>query len=283
MNIKPNTTQIRIGAVNFVNTLPLIDGLEKITNIELITDVPSALIDLVINDIVDVALCSVIDYQMSKQPLVIVPAGLLGCDGSTMTVRLFSSVPINRITKVHCDTDSHTSVKLMQIILHEKNGVLPELVEYDARLHTAIDGRIIQWPESVLLIGDKVVTDATPAIRYPYQLDLGAEWKEITGLPFVFATWLAKPDNENAAIAGAILDHQRLYNKSRIDQILNTKLVNRKWPIDLARLYLTSMICYDWNDNAQSGVELFFEKAYELGLIDNNHQLNFIHTKCSAL
>ena len=49
--------------------------------------------------------------------------------------------------------------------------------------------------QSVLLIGDKVVTDAPPEERYPYQMDLGAAWKELTGLPFVYAVW-SVPDSD---------------------------------------------------------------------------------------
>jgi len=182
---------IRLGVVSFVNTLPLIDGLENLADVELRFTVPSRLLEQLLDDEVDVALCSAIDYQRSTEPLVILPAGLLGCDGATLTVRLYSSVPLERIERIYCDTDSHTSVVLMQILLKEIYDLAPELIDYHAREHVARN-RPIDWPESMLLIGDKVVTDSPPAIRYPHQLDLGAVWVEHTGLPFVFALWMAK-------------------------------------------------------------------------------------------
>lgn len=271
-----NTNQVaprhRVGVVSFLNTLPLIDGLETLADVQLVAAVPSDLIGLLLSGKVDVALCSIIDYQMSPEPLKIVPAGLLGCDGSTMTVRLFSQVPLKRISRIHCDTDSHTSVMLLRVLLHERHRIRPELVGFDARQHRTGDGDDVQWPEAMLLIGDKVVTDSTPAIRYPYQLDLGAEWKELTGLPFVFATWLARRDTEASTIA-AVLDHQRRHNKERMEHFLRSQAPGHGWPIDLARSYLRDMIRFDWTDDMVRGVERFFSLAHGMGLIAENRSL----------
>ena len=82
---------IRLGVVSFVNTLPLIDGLENLAELDLRFTVPSLLLDQLLGDEVDLALCSSIDYQQSDSPLVVVPVGLLGSDGTTLTVRLYSS------------------------------------------------------------------------------------------------------------------------------------------------------------------------------------------------
>ena len=97
--------RIRIGVVSFVNTLPLIDGLERLRDVELRCTVPSHLLAMLLDEEVDVALCSSIDYQLSAEPLVVLPVGLLGCDGPTLTVRLYSSVPIDEIDEVCRDTD----------------------------------------------------------------------------------------------------------------------------------------------------------------------------------
>ena len=184
---------LRLGVVSFLNTLPLIDGLDRLADVELQHSVPSGLIDQLIDGHVDVALCSIVDYQRSPEPLVLVPSGLLGCHGRTMTVRLYSTRPIDQIQTVYCDTDSHTSIALMQVLLSERYGVRPTLIDYNAREHVA-ENRPIDWPDSVLLIGDKVVTDSPPAVRYTHQLDLGEAWNDFTGLPFVFAGWLARRD-----------------------------------------------------------------------------------------
>ena len=83
-----------IGAVDYINTIPLIAGLERLERVEVRTDVPAKQVALLEEDTVDLALCSSVDLIRSQTPLRIVPVGMLGCEGPTLTVRLFSSVPI---------------------------------------------------------------------------------------------------------------------------------------------------------------------------------------------
>lgn len=281
MNPEPSATvpcpakaRYRLGVVRFLNTLPLIDGLEKLTDLELVPDVPARLIDLLISGKVDAALCSIIDYARSPEPLVVLPSGVLGSDGSTMTVRLFSQVPIDRIEQVHCDTDSHTSVILLRVLLHEHFQIKPELISFDASAHHANGRKDSTWPEAMLVIGDKVVTEPTPAIRYPYQLDLGQQWKDHTGLPFVFAAWLAKATTDAGTLC-AILDRQRRYNRHTIDKTIASRAVALGWPVDLARLYVNEMLRYEWTDAMKQSVARFFDSAHQMGLIDQSAPLVF--------
>ena len=271
---------IRLGVVSFINTLPLIDGLENLADIELRRTVPSLLLDQLLNDEVDVALCSSIDYQRSEEELLVLPCGLLGCDGATLTVRLYSTQPPEHINQIYCDTDSHTSIVLLQILMKELYGLQPELIDYDAREHVA-HNRPIDWPEAMLLIGDKVVTDSPPAIRYPHQLDLGAVWVQHTGLPFVFALWLAKRSADEAVLsaANAVLDRQRRHNElDRLDRIVRRHAVPRNWPDDLAADYLKQKLAFEVTDQRLAGLELFFEKALEHGLIPQRRKLEILGT-----
>jgi chorismate dehydratase len=99
---------LRVAAVSFLNAKPLLHGLQS-DDVDLTLDVPSKLIDHLAGGSADVALLPVIDYQRLDD-LRIVPAGGIGCDGPTLTVRLFSKRPIESIEQLACDTDSHTSV-----------------------------------------------------------------------------------------------------------------------------------------------------------------------------
>jgi chorismate dehydratase len=265
---------IRLGVVSFVNTLPLIDGLEDLADLDLRFSVPSLLLDLLVGGEVDLALCSSIDYQRSPTPLIVVPVGLLGSDGATLTVRLYASRPLDRVTEVYCDTDSHTSIALMQILLAEQYGVTPTLIDYNAREHVA-HNKPLDWPQAMLLIGDKVVTDSPPAIRYPHQLDLGEAWAAVTGLPFVFGLWLARPEGDPSilATAAAILDRQRRHNVERIDRIVHRRALRRGWPADLAATYLKRELAFEWNPRRRAGLELFFDKACEHGLAAHRRPL----------
>ena len=123
-----------------------------------------------------------------------VPVGQIGCDGETRTVALFSRVPLEEIEEIACDVESHTSVALVQVLLAERTGRRPAV--------TPFPGPSAETPESVLLIGDKVARLAPPASTHPHRVDLGLAWKELTGLPFVFAAWFRLAEVEEMRESG---------------------------------------------------------------------------------
>src|SRR5678816_3675751 len=128
MNVQPKTqSQLHIGSVSYLNAKPLIYGLENHTDLSLILDVPSKLLPGLRDKRFDIALLPVIDYQRLDH-LKIVPSGGIGCDGPTLTVRIFSRVPIERIKTLACDTDSHTSVALARIVLVDHYRLHPRFV-----------------------------------------------------------------------------------------------------------------------------------------------------------
>jgi chorismate dehydratase len=100
------------------------------------------------------------------------------------------------------------------------------------------------WPETVLLIGDKVVTDAPPESRYPYQLDLGEAWKKLTGLPFVYAVWMCRGDRvgrRGVRAAAAALDRQRRHNANAAGLDRGEACAEHRWPVELGGKYLGSI------------------------------------------
>src|SRR6266404_8596497 len=109
----------RIGSVSYLNAKPLIYGLEREKGIQVELEVPSRLLGGLRQGRFDVALLPVIDYQRCDG-LCLVPSGGIGCDGPTLTVRIFSRRPIEKIKTLACDTDSHTSVALARIVLAEE-------------------------------------------------------------------------------------------------------------------------------------------------------------------
>jgi len=267
---------ISVGVVSFLNTLPLIDGLDHLADICLRPSVPSLLIDQLVSGDVDIALCSSIDYQRSPHPLRILPVGLLGSEGRTLTVRLYAHRPLTAIDCVHVDRDSHTSIALMQILLRERFGRDPRLIDYDARAHVA-GNRPVEWPEAMLLIGDKVVSDSPPADRYPHQLDLGVSWHELTGLPFVFAMWMARAEDDRPSLRSAAraLDRQRRHNVERRDGIVHRLARSRGWPEDLARRYVSEHLLFEWSDRCLEGLAAFFDRAAAHRLIEHRREIVF--------
>lgn len=255
----------RVGCVSFLNSKPLIDGLEEAApDLKVRLAVPSALLELLEGGKVDVALCPAIDYFRSKHPLMIVPSGGIGCDGTTLTVRLFSQVPLKQITQVHVDTDSHTSVALLRVILARCYGAEPRLVAFHATDGTDVAAG--NWPQAMLLIGDKVVTGSPPAVRYPHQLDLGHGWKELTGLPFVFAVWMARAGTDLGDLPN-VLRERRQENCGRIDELVSRHAAPHGWPDDLARSYLGQWLCYEIGPRQLEAIERFGQLCAEAGLI----------------
>src|SRR5688572_31016041 len=102
---KPRMRALRLGSVSYLNAKPLVYGFDAAEDVRLSFDVPSKLLDGLRDGRFDVALLPVIDYQRLED-LVIIPASGIGSDGPTLTVRIFSRVPFERITTLACDTDS---------------------------------------------------------------------------------------------------------------------------------------------------------------------------------
>jgi chorismate dehydratase len=274
-----NGPPVRIGCVRYLNTLPLVQGLSAWRDAEVVSAVPSRLINLLLEGRIDLGLVSVVDFARSGEPLVMIPAGMIGCDGPTLTVRLYSAVPMERVRRLHADTDSHTSVALARIILARAHGRREvEVVGFDASERASAAGgggrrESDPWPETLLLIGDKVVTDAPPEGRYPCALDLGQAWKDLTGLPFVYAAWMCRraalEDEATAArvrAAAAVLDRARRRNRMRADWVVATGAPARGWPEDLARRYVGEYLRYDVGDREREAVARFLAEAAALGL-----------------
>lgn len=269
--------EIRLGVVRYLNTAPLIEGLEKLDGLTLTAAVPAKLSAMLARGEVDLALASIIDAGRGPVPVTLIPSGMIGCDGPTLTVRLFSAVPFDRVTRLHADTDSHTSVVLARIILSRCFGVTPEVVEFDARerVEVTATGPSSEWPDTMLLIGDKVVADPPPAERYPHQLDLGEQWARLTGLPFVYATWMCRTEDLDdpdraAAIraAAALLDRQIRHNLTRLDWIIHRRAGLHRWPHALARRYLSELLRFRVGPRERRAASEFLAMARGLGAAD---------------
>ncbi|MFT5423428.1 MAG: putative solute-binding protein [Phycisphaerales bacterium] len=270
----------RVAAVSYLNTIPLIAGLDRVEGLELIRAVPSRIAAMIEDGSADLGLASLIDAARASVPMALHPVGMIGCEGPTLTVRLFSAVEPEQITVLHADTDSHTSVTLARIILAERYGVRPQIRDFDTREQMPSGEGIHEpdtgggpdsggWPETVLLIGDKVVVGSPPAVRYPHQIDLGQAWHELTGLPFVYAVWMSladRADEPQIRTAAGLLDRQRRRNLMRLDRLVTDSAETKGWPEDLARDYLGRLLRYEVGPREREAAALFVSKAAELGV-----------------
>jgi chorismate dehydratase len=153
-------------------------------------------------------------------------------------------------------------------VLREVFEVDPMLEPFESRAHVG------DWPTSVLLIGDKVITDPPPPGMWQYELDLGEVWTETTGLPFVFALWMLHPSrSQDADSICAVLDRQQRANRMRFDVLVAQGARDHDWPVDLARRYLSQHLTYTFDNAHRAGLACFAQKCREHGLLPKEVQL----------
>ncbi len=195
---------MRIGAVSYLNTKPLVYGLAELApQHELVFDLPSRLADDLAVGRLDVALIPSVEY-FQNPAYTIVSDACIACRGPVRSVKLLSRVPLEDIHTLALDEGSRTSVALVRILLRERFGLSPVLTPFP------IDAA----PESIaadalLMIGDRAMHP--PAGQLVAEWDLGDVWCRWTELPFVFAMWVrgagvspAREDSEHAELASLL-------------------------------------------------------------------------------
>ncbi len=124
----------------------------------------------------------------------------------------------------------------------------------------------------MLLIGDKVVRNRLSSSVYCHELDLGSAWRELTGLPFVFAVWMKKRGVKLGGLPGE-LARVREINEGRVDEIVAKYGREHGWVDEAARDYLTKKLYYKVGEREIAGMREFFARASRLGLIDKKREL----------
>ena len=263
------STVLRLGVVSFLNARPLIDGLEEDPEACCLFDVPAALSDRLERGEVDAALIPIVDVLRAAGRYAVVSNACIGCDGETMTVRVFSQVPPDRIHDVWVDTDSHTSVALLRVLWRELYDRDLTLHSFDARQPHA------DKPESVLLIGDKVVDPGRG--RFAYEIDLGGAWRQHTGLPFVFAVWATPATGPRAArdALDKLLRAARDRGVARASEIAAEDGPGLGWPVELAERYLARCLRFQLDERAIAGAELFARHCATAGIISADARVSW--------
>ena len=245
----------KVSAVSYLNTVPFIHGLkqsELIHNIDLHLHYPSICADKLINGTVDLALVPVAVIPKLKDSYIISDY-CIGADGAVDTVCLYSDVPITEIESIGLDYQSRTSVALLKILLKEYWQLKPELKKVDIGFEDSIKG-----DHAALVIGDRGFALNT---NHDYIYDLSAIWKKMTGLPFVFAAWVANKklpqyfiSNFNTALEKGLSD---------IDRVLALEGDNYPHCIN-PEDYLNNKISYNLDAEKKKGMELFLKKVTNL-------------------
>jgi chorismate dehydratase len=242
---------LKISAVSYLNTRPFVHGLkqsELIKIIDLQLDYPSICAEKLINGIVDLALVPVAVIPKLKEAHIISDY-CIGANGAVDTVCLYSDVPIEEIESIALDYQSRTSVALLKTLLNEYWQLNPELKKANVGFEENIKGN-----HAALVIGDRAFALNT---KYAYIYDLSAIWKKMTGLPFVFAAWVANkklPQDFIVSFNKAL--EKGLSNIDKALALEGNSYPNCKNPED----YLNNKISYNLDVEKQKGMELFLRK-----------------------
>ncbi|MFY1678229.1 MULTISPECIES: menaquinone biosynthetic enzyme MqnA/MqnD family protein [unclassified Streptomyces] len=187
-------TRPRVGHIQFLNCLPLYWGLARtgtLLDIELTKDTPEKLSERLVRGDLDIGPVTLIEFLRHADRLVAFPDIAVGCDGPVMSCVIVSQVPLERLdgARVALGSTSRTSVRLAQLLLAERFGVRPDYYSCPPDL-----GLMMREAEAAVLIGDAALrANLLDGTRFGLEVhDLGALWKEWTGLPFVFAVWAAR-------------------------------------------------------------------------------------------
>ena len=239
--------KIRIGAVSYLNTKPLIYGIEKgmiKEDAELLIDYPSKIASMLLEDEIDVGLVPVaIIPQMQEHH--IISDYCIGSLGAVASVCLFSEVSLDKIKTVLLDYQSRTSVALLKVIIKNFWKINVDFEETSGDYQSQISGT-----KAGLVIGDRALQQRKIS---PFIFDLGLEWKKFTGLPFVFAAWVS-----NKKLDGNFISEFNEANAFGLNRIEEVVQANPYGIFDL-RHYYKDCISFNLDENKKKGLELFLK------------------------
>ncbi len=258
---------IRIGAVTYLNTRPLVFSLPRIApQAEIVVDLPSRLADALAAGQLDVATIPSIEY--ARHPgYTIVSDACIACEGAVRSVKLYGRVPPEQIRTLALDEGSRTSAALAKILLKEQFGLAPETRQLPIGVSIdEIDA------DAVLLIGDRAMLPTRE--DFAFEWDLGHQWLQWTGLPFVFSMWVARPGVDLSGI-GEVLTAARDDGITRFDEIARQAAPEIGVPEADCLAYLRDHLRFHLGDRERQGLERYYALAGRLGLAPENVKLVF--------
>ena len=248
--------RLRIGAVSFLNTRPLVHGLQSGSEYTLSFDTPSNLAEKLRLGEIDVGLLPIVEHLRGVGDG-FVPGIGIASNGPVRTVKLYSRVPFESVREVAVDNRSRTSVALLRILLAERFGVLPDFFSFRADLPG-----MLRDHDAALIIGD----DAFREDGAPYIWDLGAAWHELTSVPFVYAVWVVREGVDRARVA-SLLHTALVSGRTHLEEIAQQAAQQQGQPVPVLLSYLRDTLHYSLDERDAQGIETFQRFCLRYNLI----------------
>ncbi len=259
--------KLKIGVVPYMNAKPFIYGFqEKADKIDIVYGVPSVLPEMLENDELDVISMPSVGYFRSTG-CEIIPGSAIASNGLVESVKLFIKAPsIEKIRTVALDKDSLTSCVLTKIILWKKYSLKPEYIMLE-------DKRKIynEYADAFLVIGDDAMKVREEGFTI---LDLGQEWNELAGLPFVYAVWVTKSESKLLGLSKLLIDAKE-YGLKYVSEIAASEAERLKMGKARCLWYLKESIKYNLGDLEIRGLRSFYDYALEIGEVDEGVKIEF--------
>lgn len=241
----------RVGSVPYINAAPLTRWLETDAGAryaEVVYAPPSQLAQMLQAGALDVALVSSVEHF--RRPETRFVEGLaIASEREVLSVRLFSRVPIAQVRTVALDTSSLTSAALTRILLSRAYGVQADYLPAAPNLQA-----MLAQADAALLIGDLGMTARHESVNEI--LDLGAAWRDWTGLPFVWAVWLMNADAPAESLH-ALLHESYQWGAAHLELIIENEAQRTGIPLELCRRYLREVMVYAIDERFLQGLQRF--------------------------
>ncbi len=225
---------MRVGRIPYLNCAPVYGAVDRgivTLDAELVSGVPSALNRGVAEGRIDVSVVSAVEYARDASRYLLLPDLAISCDGPVRSVMLFSTRPATELAgeQVLVSRSSMTSVALLDLLFEHVWKVKPIFTPGDTeaddlqRDQSPVAARLVIGDAALMLRHPEHPVAAAHGRKYPFVYDLGAEWKQWTGLPFVFAVWVARREvsaRDALAVHGALIESRNwgLANLRRISE-----------------------------------------------------------------
>jgi chorismate dehydratase len=277
----------KISIVRYLNAAPLAWGIlegQQSGDFQHVLSTPAECADQLANGSVDIGLIPSIEFQRIKGSKII-PGPVVASRHRVRSVLLISNKPLWEVKTVACDSGSRTSVALAQILLSEIYHVKPEL-----RTQAPDLAQMLRQCDAAVVIGDTALkfteeNEQPNAEKQKSYLKLSPEpllvfdmverWKTLTGLPFVFAFWAARPGFNDANVTA-------LLKASRDFGVANTTVIAERYSETLSmkkeylQEYLDHNVHYFMDEASSEGLRIFYEKAARIGAVKGMRPVEFL-------
>ena len=263
-------SMIRAAAVQYVNSRPLVHGLDDRQDLlALQYDVPAKCAALLHAGEVDLGLIPSIEY-LQRPNYRIVPGVAVSSNGPVASVALFSKRPATAIRSVAVDSSSRTSIALLRILCAQWFDIDPTLVKMRPDLEP-----MLKRCDAALIIGDRALFIDHESAGLE-KIDLGEEWTTMTGMPFVWAFWAGRPGAVGPEHVEA-LQAARDRGVAARDEIAAAFVApdDDEERLQTVRKYLEQNIEYTLDERRLASLRKFYATAHELGVVPATRPLSF--------